>query len=134
MKHAVTPLNLCGKALALGENMKNDFEIVEVEVAFLCTRALRDNIGHTVVRLSLAARINRRRRRPSTRILGSARVQNGYRTGTHLTNENSKFQRSLAFTFTFTFHYSSLLPTTSSFYSLACSHAQHFTFSPYHRK
>jgi hypothetical protein len=63
--------------------------------------------------------------------LGKTRVQNGYQTGTRLTNENAKFQRSLAFTFTF--HYSSLLPTTStinrSFYSLACSHAQHFIFA-----
>jgi hypothetical protein len=32
-------------------------------------------IGHTVVRLSLRPRINRRRRRPFIRILGSARVQ-----------------------------------------------------------
>jgi hypothetical protein len=51
------------------------------------------DIGHTVVRLSLAARIIRRCRRPFTLILGSTRVQNGYRTGTQLTNENSKFQR-----------------------------------------
>ena len=32
-------------------------------------------VGHTVVRLSLRPRINRRRRRPFIRILGSARVQ-----------------------------------------------------------
>jgi hypothetical protein len=44
-------------------------------------------VGHTV-RLSLAARINRRRRRHRRRrqsftlILGSARVQNGHQTGT----------------------------------------------------
>ena len=84
---------------------------------------------------ALPSRRRRRRRRPFTRILGSARVQNGYRTGTHLTNENSKFQRSLAFTFTF--HYSSLLPTTSTInrsFLLSCAHALHFTFSPYHRE
>jgi hypothetical protein len=54
-------------------------------------------IGHTVLWLSIAARIIRRPHCPLqtrcfTHISGKTLVQNGYQTGTHLTNENSKFQ------------------------------------------
>ena len=59
-------------------------------------------VGHTV-RLSLAARINRRRR-PFILILGSARVQNGHRTGTQRELKNPTP------TFTFSFILSSAWP------------------------
>ena len=63
-------------------------------------------IGHTVLRLSLAARINRRHQ-PFTLILGKLRVQHGYQTGIQreLKDAQSSNSNSNLNLFTFTFHY-----------------------------
>jgi hypothetical protein len=73
-----------------------------------CLTAAHTKIRHTVLWLSLAARINRRRRRrPFTLILGKLRVQHGYQTGIQreLKDAQSSNSNLNLFTFTFHFHY-----------------------------